>query len=149
MSRAVFPGSFDPITVGHVDIVNRAAKLFDEIVIGIGTNASKSYMFNKQQREDFIKQSFEGNTKIKVMHYENLTVDFCKKVDAGFIIRGLRNGIDYEFESAIAQMNHELNGDVETLFITCSPLHTAVSSTIVRDIIRNGGDASKFLTFKL
>lgn len=149
MTRAVFPGSFDPLTVGHVDIINRAAKLFGEIIIGIGTNANKSYMFSKEQRADFIKQSFADNSKIKVMHYDKLTIDFCKKMEAGYIIRGLRNGIDYEYESAIAQMNRELNSDVETIFITCSPLHVAVSSTIVRDIIRNGGDASKFLTFKL
>ncbi|MEO8148988.1 MAG: pantetheine-phosphate adenylyltransferase [Bacteroidia bacterium] len=149
MLKAVFPGSFDPITIGHVDVVNRAAKLFDEIIIGIGTNSSKNYMFTKEQREDFIKQSFSGNANIKVMHYEKLTVDFCNKVGAGFIVRGIRNATDFEFETAIAQMNRELNKEVETVFIPCAPLYSAISSTIVRDIIRNGGDASKFLSFKL
>jgi pantetheine-phosphate adenylyltransferase len=149
MKRAVFPGSFDPITTGHVDIINRAAKLFDEIIIGIGTNSSKNYMFTTEQREGFIRKSFEGNSKIKVMHYEKLTIDFCKKVDAGFIVRGLRNVTDFEFESAIASMNHDMNGEIETVFIPCAPVYSAVSSTIVRDIIRNGGDAAQFLNFKL
>lgn len=149
MKRCLFPGSFDPITIGHVAIVNSALKLFDEVIIGIGTNASKSYLFTKAQREDFIKQSFEGNEKVKVMHYEKLTVDFCKNVDAGFIVRGLRNATDFEFELAIAQMNAALRPEIETVFIGCSPEHVAISSTIIRDIIRNGGNATPFLPFKL
>ncbi len=149
MKRAVFPGSFDPFTTGHADIVRRAANLFDEIIIGIGTNGSKAYMFSKEQREDFIRKSFAGNENIKVMHYEKLTIDFCKKVDAGFIVRGLRNSTDFEFETAIARMNYEMNRDIETIFIPCSPAHVAISSTIVRDIIRNGGNAQQFLPFKL
>lgn len=149
MKRCVFPGSFDPITIGHYAIVNRALKMFDEVIIGIGTNSSKNYLFSKTQREDFINQSFSNNTKIKVVHYEKLTVDFCKSIAAGFILRGLRNATDYEFESAIAQMNAALQPEIETIFLTCSPEHVAISSTIIRDIIRNGGDASKFLPFKL
>lgn len=149
MKRCLFPGSFDPITIGHLAIVNRALKLFDEVVVGIGTNASKNYLFTKIQREDFIKRSFEGNEKVKVMHYEKLTVDFCKSIDATFIIRGLRNATDFEFESAIAQMNAALRPEIETVFINCSPEHAAISSTIIRDIIRNGGNASPFLPFKL
>jgi pantetheine-phosphate adenylyltransferase len=149
MKRCLFPGSFDPITIGHVAIVKRALKIFDEVIIGIGTNSSKSYLFTNTQRQDFIKQSFNGNTKVTVMPYEKLTVDFCKSIEAGFIIRGLRNSTDFEFESAIAQMNAALRPEIETVFISCSPEHSAISSTIVRDIIRNGGNASAFLPFKL
>ena len=149
MKRCLFPGSFDPITIGHVAIVKRALKLFDEVVIGIGSNSSKSYLFTKVQRENFIKQSFSDHEKVEVLHYEKLTVDFCKSIEAGFIIRGLRNTTDFEFESAIAQMNAALCTEIETIFISCSPEHSAISSTIIRDIIRNGGNAAAFLPFKL
>ncbi|HQV01278.1 MAG TPA: pantetheine-phosphate adenylyltransferase [Bacteroidia bacterium] len=149
MKIAVFPGSFDPITMGHVDVVTRCLPLFDKIIIGIGTNASKQYLFSQQQREDFIKESFKGVAKIACMHYEKLTVEFCKKQNAQFIIRGLRNSTDFDFETSIAQMNRALSPQIETLFIPCSPQLIAISSTIVRDIIRNGGNAQPFLNFKL
>lgn len=145
MSVAVFPGSFDPITVGHVDIVNRASQLFDKIIIGIGNNSMKQYMFPIDQREEWIKKTFAANKKIEVISYEGLTIDFCRKVNAGFIIRGLRNAGDFEFEQAIAQMNRSMAHDIETVFIPCQPQYTAVASSIVRDILRHGGDVKMFV----
>lgn len=149
MKIAVFPGSFDPITIGHVDVVKRCLPLFDKIIVGIGTNASKQYLFSKQQREDYIKQSFAGVSQIECIHYEKLTVDFCNQQGAQYIIRGLRNSTDFDFETPIAQMNRALNFKVDTIFIPCSPAYAAISSTIVRDIIRNGGNAQPFVSFVL
>ena len=141
MKRAVFPGSFDPITLGHVDIIERAIPLFDEIVIAIGINADKKYMFDIEQRKAFIKDAFAHQPKIKIDTYSGLTVDFCKKIDAEFILRGLRNPADFEFEKAIAQTNRKLSG-IETVFLLTSAETSFISSSIVRDIIRNNGDAS-------
>jgi pantetheine-phosphate adenylyltransferase len=139
MKRAIFPGSFDPITLGHCDIIERGIHLFDEIIIAIGTNADKSYMFSEEQRRAFIEKAFAGEKKVKVDTYQGLTIDYCRKVDAQFILRGLRNPADFEFEKAIAHTNRKLSG-IETVFLLTSSGKSYISSSIVRDVIRNGGD---------
>ena len=139
MKRAVFPGSFDPLTLGHYDIIERGLKLFDEIILAIGVNADKKYMFTLEQRETFLKESFKDEPKIKVMTYKGLTVDFCNKTDSAFILRGLRNPGDFEFEKAIAHTNRKLS-QIETVFLLTSSGKSYISSSIVRDVIRNGGD---------
>lgn len=141
MRRAVFPGSFDPITLGHVDIIDRALPLFDEIILAIGTNSDKKYMFSLEDRLRFLKETFKNEPKIKVMTYQGLTVDFCKKEDAAFILRGLRNAIDLEFEKTIGQTNYKMSG-VETVFLISSSGKGHISSTVVRDVRKNGGDFS-------
>lgn len=141
MRRAVFPGSFDPITLGHVDILERALPLFDEIILGIGTNSDKKYMFSLDERLRFLKETFKDEIKIKVMTYKGLTVDFCKEQDAGFILRGLRNSIDLEFEKTIGQTNYKMSG-VETVFLISSSGKGHISSSVVRDVRKNGGDFS-------
>ncbi len=139
MRRAIFPGSFDPLTLGHFDIIHRGITLFDELVIAIGINADKKYMFTLEERTQFIKEAFKDEPKIKVMTYEGLTVDFCKKINASFILRGLRNPGDFEFEKAIAHTNRKLS-EIETVFLLTSSGKSYISSSIVRDVIRNGGD---------
>lgn len=139
MKRAIFPGSFDPITNGHVDIIERSLPLFDEIIIAIGINAKKKYMFSLEERKKFIEQTFQIQDKIKVMTYEGLTVSFCKKVEADFIIRGLRNPADFEFEKTITQVNRRLS-DIETVFLLTSPENAFISSSIVREVIHFEGD---------
>ncbi|ALM06507.1 phosphopantetheine adenylyltransferase [Sediminicola sp. YIK13] len=139
MRRAIFPGSFDPLTLGHFDIIHRGITLFDELVIAIGINADKKYMFTLEERTHFIKEAFKDEPKIKVMTYEGLTVDFCKKINASFILRGLRNPGDFEFEKAIAHTNRKLS-EIETVFLLTSSGKSYISSSIVRDVIRNGGD---------
>lgn len=141
MRRAIFPGSFDPVTLGHYDIIKRGITLFDELIIAIGINADKKYMFTLEQRKKFIEDAFVDEPKIKVLTYEGLTVDFCKKVDANFILRGLRNPGDFEFEKAIAHTNRKLS-EIETVFLLTSSGKSYISSSIVRDVIRNGGDYS-------
>jgi pantetheine-phosphate adenylyltransferase len=141
MRRAVFPGSFDPITLGHVDIIDRALPLFDEIILAIGTNADKKYMFSLEDRLRFLKETFKAEPKIKVMTYKGLTVDFCKKEDAAFILRGLRNVIDLEFEKTIGQTNYKMSG-VESVFLISSSGKGHISSSVVRDVRKNGGDFS-------
>jgi len=141
----LFPGTFDPITKGHIDLLIRAEALFDKIVIGIGKNSSKTPMFNLKQRIEWIEQIFKNHPKISVTAYEGLTVDFCKKIAANFILRGIRSVNDFEYEKAIADMNRTLHPEVETYFLTSSPEFSTVSSTLVRDVIRNGGNASLFL----
>ena len=147
MSRsiAVFPGSFDPITTGHENIIRRGLPLFDEIVVGIGYNTNKNYFFSQERREHFIKKVFEGDSKIKVIRYSGLTVNFCKEIGAKFILRGLRTSADYEFERAIAQMNHSMAPEIETIFIVSEPSLSHISSTIVRDILLYQGDVSAFV----
>lgn len=146
MSRtALFPGSFDPITIGHVDVITRSLDLFDRIIVGVGHNTAKQYMFPIEKRTEWIRNSFNDYSQIEVQSYSGLTVDFCKKVNARFILRGLRTSADFEFERAIAQMNHYLERGIETVFILSAPQYTPVSSTIIRDIIRNGGDARPFV----
>lgn len=141
MRKAVFPGSFDPITLGHTDIIERALPLFNEIILAIGINPNKKYMFSLDERLDFLKKCYDHEPKIKVTTYEGLTVDFCQEQNVQFILRGLRNGIDLEFEKAIAQTNYKMSG-VETLFLIASSGKSHMSSTIVRDVMRNGGDYS-------
>lgn len=139
MKRAVFPGSFDPITLGHYDIIERGLGLFDEIIIAIGVNADKKYMFSLEERKRFIEESFGNKAQIKVMTYSGLTIDFCKEQDAAFILRGLRNPGDFEFEKAIAHTNRKLS-EIETVFLLTSSGKSYISSSIVRDVIRNNGD---------
>lgn len=139
MKRALFPGSFDPITNGHYDIIKRGIKLFDEVVIAIGINADKTYMFSVEERKTFIEEAFKNEPKIKVVTYEGLTIDFCKKIDAQFILRGLRNPADFEFEKAIAHTNRKLS-KIETVFLLTAAKTSYISSSIVRDVIRNNGD---------
>lgn len=139
MRRAIFPGSFDPLTLGHYDIIKRGITLFDELLIAIGINADKKYMFSLEERTKFIEDAFKNEPKIKVVTYEGLTVDFCKKVGADFILRGLRNPGDFEFEKAIAHTNRQLS-EIETVFLLTSSGKSYISSSIVRDVIRNGGD---------
>lgn len=141
MKRAIFPGSFDPITLGHSDIIERGICLFDELIIGIGINADKNYMFSLEERVTFISEAFKDEPKIKVMTYEGLTIDFCKKVNAGYILRGLRNPADFEFEKAIAHTNRKLS-EIETVFLLTASGKSFINSSIVRDVIRNGGDFS-------
>ena len=141
----LFPGTFDPVTLGHVDIVNRALPLFDKFYIGIGTNANKAPMFSAEQRKNWFLEIFKTDPKVEVVVYDGLTVDCCKKVDANFILRGIRYVNDFEYEKAIADMNRSLDEKIETVFLTCLPQFTSVASTLVRDVIRNGGDVSRFL----
>lgn len=142
---AVFPGSFDPITLGHASIIQRALPLFDEIIVAIGTNSQKKYMFDLKQREQWIKGTFAKEKKVRVEIYQGLTVEYCEKHGAKYILRGLRNQQDFEFERTIAQMNRKLNDEIETVFLFTEPEYAAINSTVVRDIIRNGGDANQFL----
>ncbi len=144
MKRAVFPGSFDPITLGHIDIINRSLSLFDEIIIAIGVNADKKNMFSLEDRKKHIEDTFINQPKIKVKTYTRLTVDFCKAENASFILRGLRNSSDFTYEQSIAQTNSSL-ADIESVFIMCSPSFSNISSSIVRDVIRNGGDYTKMV----
>lgn len=141
MKKAVFPGSFDPITLGHYDIIRRSIPLFDEIIIAIGINAEKKYMFPLDQRRKFIEDGFRDAATVSVVTYEGLTIDLCKKMNADFILRGLRNPADFEFEKAIAHTNRKLS-DIETVFLLTAPETAFISSSIVRDVIRNGGDYS-------
>ena len=141
---AIFPGSFDPLTLGHVDVIQRALPLFDHLVIAIGVNADKKYMYSLEERKKIIQDTFRGINNIEVVHYEGLTVDFCQKVGAQFILRGLRNPADFEFEKAIAHTNRTLS-DIETVFLLTASATSFISSSIVRDVIRNNGDYSKLV----
>jgi len=139
MRRALFPGSFDPLTLGHYDIIKRGVTLFDEVIVAIGVNASKKYMFSLEQRKKFIEDAFSDEPKVKVVTYEGLTVHFCKEVGVDFILRGLRNPADFEFEKAIAHTNRDL-APIETVFLLTAANTSYISSSIVRDVIRNHGD---------
>ena len=139
MKRAVFPGSFDPLTMGHFDIINRGLTLFDEIILAIGVNANKKYMFSLEQRKQFLIDAFKDEPKIKVDTYSGLTVDYCIENNIEFILRGLRNPADFEFEKAIAHTNRKLE-KIETVFLLTSSGKSFISSSIVRDVIRNNGD---------
>jgi pantetheine-phosphate adenylyltransferase len=142
---AVFPGSFDPITVGHEALVLRALPLFDEIIVAIGNNALKQYFFDLEKRREWIEWVFRKHKKIKVAIYEGLTVDFCRQTEASYILRGLRTAADFEFERGVGQVNKLLHQDIETIFLLTAPEHTPISSSIVRDVFRNGGDISLFI----
>jgi pantetheine-phosphate adenylyltransferase len=144
MKRAIFPGSFDPITLGHVDIIERGVTLFDELIIAIGVNSGKEYMFSLEKRKKFIENCFKDNPKIKVVTYHGLTVDFCMKNNFNFILRGLRNPADFEFEKAIAHTNRDL-APVETVFLLTAARTSYISSSIVREVIRNKGDYTKLV----
>lgn len=141
----LFPGTFDPITLGHTDIINRSLHLFDKVIIGIGKNASKVPMYSDEIRLRWIRNIYKNEPKVDVLVYEGLTADCCKQVGAKFILRGIRYVNDFEYEKAIADMNRSLDPGIETIFLTCLPKYTSVASTLVRDVIRNGGDVSQFL----
>ena len=142
---AVFPGSFDPITMGHVSVIKRALPLFDKLIIAIGDNADKKHMFSVNQRKNWIREVFKNDTKIEVDIYDGLTVEYCRKKKSQFILRGLRTSADFEFERSIAQINRRLALEIDTLFILTEAKYTPISSSIVRDVIRNGGDISEFV----
>ncbi len=144
MKKAVFPGSFDPITIGHEDIIRRGLDLFDEIVVAVGVNAIKRYQFSLEERLAFIQATFKDDPKIKVTTYQGLTVDFCKQINADFILRGLRNPADFEFEKAIAHTNRTLT-EIETVFLLTASNKDFISSSIVRDVLRNQGDIKAFV----
>ncbi|GAA3557580.1 pantetheine-phosphate adenylyltransferase [Snuella lapsa] len=144
MKRAIFPGSFDPLTLGHYDIIKRGVTLFDEIIVAIGVNSDKKYMFTLQERKRFIEEAFKDETKIKVTTYQGLTVDYCKEIGVDFILRGLRNPADFEFEKAIAHTNRDL-APIETVFLLTSADTSYIASSIVRDVIRNHGDYTKLV----
>ncbi len=145
MKIALFPGSFDPITKAHVDILERAIALFDKVYIGIGLNSNKKPLLEPHKRLEMIKAVFGNNTKIEVVTYEGLTIDFCKQINASYMIRGIRTVSDFEYEKAIAQMNHALVPEIESIFILSKPGYSSISSTIVRDILRYGGEVEKFV----
>jgi pantetheine-phosphate adenylyltransferase len=144
MRRAVFPGSFDPVTLGHVDIIERALPLFDEIIVAIGINAEKKYMWSLDDRKTFLEKTFGDEPKIKVATYAGLTAEFCKEANAQYILRGLRNTSDFAYEQTIAQANDNAFG-VDSIFLMGSPEMSYISSTVVRDIARHGGDFSAFV----
>lgn len=141
----LFPGTFDPVTLGHTDIINRALPLFDKIVVGIGINASKNPMFSAEQRMEWFQSIYKDEPRVESVVYDGLTIHYCKKIGARFILRGIRYVSDFEYEKAIADANRTLDNEVETIFLTGEPKYTSVASTIVRDILRNGGNASPFL----
>jgi pantetheine-phosphate adenylyltransferase len=145
MRICLFPGTFDPVTLGHIDIINRSLGLFDKLVIGIGKNANKAPMFPDEQRLDWVKEIYKDDPRVDALIYEGLTAECCKSIGANFILRGIRYVSDFEYEKAIADMNRSLDSSIETIFLTCLPQYTSVASTLVRDVLRNGGDVSKFL----
>lgn len=144
MKRAIFPGSFDPLTLGHYDIIKRGVTLFDEIIVAIGVNGSKKYMFSLEERKQFIEDAFKDEPKVSVVTYKGLTVHFCEEIDVEFILRGLRNPADFEFEKAIAHTNRDL-APIETVFLLTAASTSYIASSIVRDVIRNNGDYTKLV----
>ncbi|MBK8712235.1 MAG: pantetheine-phosphate adenylyltransferase [Niastella sp.] len=146
MSRiCLFPGTFDPVTLGHKDIIDRALPLFDKVIIGIGSNINKEPMFSEAQRLQWLKEIYADNPKVDAVVYEGLTVNCCRQYGANYILRGIRYVNDFEYEKAIADMNRMLENNIETIFLTCLPKYTSVASTLVRDVLKNGGDVSGFL----
>ena len=144
MKKAIFPGSFDPITNGHFDIIKRGVSLFDEVIVAIGGNAEKKYMFSLDERKRFIEEAFKDEPKVRVITYSGLTIDLCKKENAEFILRGLRNPADFEFEKAIAHTNRVMS-KIETVFLLTAARTSFISSSIVRDVLRNGGDITQLV----
>ena len=149
MRIAVFPGSFDPLTKGHEEIIRKALPLFDKIYVAIGENANKKYCFPLEKRQQWIQQVFASEPKVEVVVYEGLTVDFCRKVKAGFILRGLRNPLDFQYEKDIAEANRRLAPEVETLFLLSSPELAHVSSSLVRELYHHQGNYSEYVSFEL
>ena len=145
MRICLFPGTFDPVTLGHTDIINRALPLFDKFVIGIGRNVNKEPMFSEEKRLQWLREIYKNEPKVEALAYDGLTVECCKKIGATFVLRGIRYVNDFEYEKAIADMNRSLDHNVETIFLTCLPQFTSVASTLVRDVIRNRGDVTQFL----
>ncbi len=141
----LFPGTFDPVTLGHTDIINRAIPLFDKLIIGIGRNVNKVPMFSEALRLKWLRDIYKDQPKVEALVYDGLTVNCCKSVGADFILRGIRYVNDFEYEKAIADMNRSMDGHIETIFLTCLPQYTSVASTLVRDVLKNGGDVSQFL----
>ena len=145
MKIALFPGSFDPVTKAHVDIVKRSVSLFDKVYIGIGVNSSKAGLLSVEKREQMLRAVFETDKRIHIIAYEGLTVNFCKSIGANYMIRGIRTVSDFEYEKAIAQMNHSLEPEIESIFIVSKPGYSSISSTIVREIMRYNGNVSQFI----
>ncbi|MFM7153658.1 MAG: pantetheine-phosphate adenylyltransferase [Bacteroidota bacterium] len=145
MKIAVFPGSFDPITVGHVNLVERALPLFDKIVVAVGINSSKKYLFPLEQRIEWLKQVFKVHEKVEVDHFQHLTAHYCQKIGARYLLRGLRNASDFDYEKTISQVNHIVGEGIETVFLISQPEYSHISSTIVREVIIGGADATPFL----
>ena len=142
----LFPGTFDPITLGHTDIIDRALPLFDKIYIGIGRNTQKTPMFSEEKRLHWIRAHYQHNPKVEAIAYDGLTVDCCKSIGAQFVLRGIRYVSDFEYEKAIADMNRSISSNrIETIFLTCSPEYTSLASTLVRDVLKYGGDVTRFL----
>ncbi len=142
---AVFPGTFDPFTIGHESIVKRALPLFDKIIIAIGENINKESFFSLEKRLEWMHEVFENELCVEIQTYKGLTINFCKKIGASYLIRGLRTSADFEYERAIGQVNKSLGQEVESIFLLTNPEYSFINSSIIRDIIRNGGDATKFL----
>jgi pantetheine-phosphate adenylyltransferase len=145
MRIALFPGTFDPVTLGHIDIIYRALPLFDKLYVGIGQNSAKKPMFKAEERVEWFKEIFKDEDKVEAILYEGLTVDACKRIGATFLVRGIRYVSDFEYEKAIADMNRGLEQNIETIFLTCQPVYTSVASTLVRDVCTNGGDVKQFV----
>ena len=145
MRIALFPGTFDPVTFGHTDIIDRALPLFDKLYIGVGMNANKQPMFPAEVRVQWLNELYHNESKVEAVMYDGLTVECCKRIKANYIVRGIRYVNDFEYEKAIADMNRSLDGGIETIFLTCLPQYTSVASTLVRDVLRNGGDVSQFV----
>jgi pantetheine-phosphate adenylyltransferase len=142
---ALFPGTFDPITLGHTDVIDRALDLFDEIVVGIGTNSSKTPMFTLEQRMQWIRDIYAHTPKVKVLSYAGLTAKFCEEIGARFILRGIRGVVDFEYEKAIADVNRMMDKQLETVFLSCTPQYSTIASSLVRDVLKYGGDATPLL----
>ena len=142
---ALYPGSFDPITLGHTDVIERSTQLFDKIYIGVGTNTSKKYLYNKEQRVQMLEEIYKKNDRVEVVAFDGLTVDLCKELDCEIIVRGIRSTTDMEYERAIAESNQKLNDKIETIFLFSSPQVSSISSSIVRELIRNKADVSRFV----
>lgn len=145
MKIAVFPGSFDPITIGHVDIVKRSIPLFDKIIVAIGVNTQKKYLFSLDQRKDWIQKVFKDCPTVEVSHYNGLTINYCKEIGAEYLLRGIRSASDFEYEKTIAHLNHSMESGIETILMLSPPEYSSISSTIVREIILGKGDVSKFV----